>query len=41
MNTLIFRLITWLLAVNAKLYGRGASFEICRDVQAPYWTVVE
>ena len=36
MNKLIFRLLQALLDLNARLYGRGASHEVCRDLRGRY-----
>lgn len=33
---LIFRLLRALLKFNARIYGRGASFEVCRDLQGEF-----
>lgn len=36
MHAVIFRVIQWLLDINARVYGRGASHEVCRDMAARY-----
>jgi hypothetical protein len=36
MSTLIYKTINALLRINARFYGRGASWEVCRDLSGEW-----
>lgn len=36
MHKLIYRALRLLLALNARVYGRGASLEVCRDLAGEF-----
>lgn len=36
LNRMIFKALSFLLKLNANVYGTGASYEVCRDLAAGY-----
>ncbi len=36
MSNVIWKLLTMVLDLNARIYGPGSSFELCRDLKVRY-----
>ena len=36
LNTVIYKALRLILVINARLYGRGASREVCRDLAGEF-----